>query len=205
MEYHKASCYAYEAAAIILPEKRKFHRFKKIGAIWFVPLVIYLDIKSLLVPIDYCTTAPHVSSVTIIEEHVACGYAFAVVEHGKDKIVSQRIKRAPNCLEDLIIDLEKLAKEIYNRKQMYRIFRGVPPIQKESVNHCWICETPFEIDPEKVLDHCHYSGKFLGWAHSGCNLSRKSLNFTPVIAHNMTGLIFTNLQPESKTNIWLIH
>ena len=70
---------------------------------------------------------------------------------------------------------------------MYRIFRGVPPIQKESVNQCWICETPYENDQEKVLDHCHYSGKFLAWAHSNCNLSRKSLNFTPVIAHNMTG------------------
>ena len=120
-----------------------------------MPLVIYLDTESLRVPIDFSTTAPHVSSVTKIEEHVACGYAFAVVEHGKDKIVSHRIKRAPNCLGDLIIELEKLAKEIYNKKQMYQMFRGVPPIQKESVNHCWICETPFENDQKTVLDHCH--------------------------------------------------
>ena len=29
--------------------------------------------------------------------------------------------------------------------------------------------------------------KFLGWAHSQCNLKRKSITFTPVIANNMAG------------------
>ena len=137
MENHQASCYAHEAATIILlKEERKFHRIKSIGAIWFVPLVIYLHTESLLVPIDSCTIAPHVSSETKIEEHVAYGYAFVVVEHGKDKTVSHRIKHDPNCLENLITELEKLATEIYNRKQMHRIFRGKPPIEKESVNQC---------------------------------------------------------------------
>ena len=72
-----------------------------------MPLVFYLGTESLRVPIDSCTTAPHVCSETKIEKHVACGYDFAVVEYGKDKIVSKRIKRAPNCLEYLIIELGK--------------------------------------------------------------------------------------------------
>ena len=40
---------------------------------------------------------------------------------------------------------------------------------KKSATHCWICEEPFdsELDPEESidLDHCHFSGQFLGWAH----------------------------------------
>ena len=29
----------------------------------------------------------------------------------------------------------------------------------------------------KVLDHCHYTGKFLGNAHNMCVLKRGTLNF----------------------------
>ena len=30
-----------------------------------------------------------------------------------------------------------------------------------------------------------FSGKFLGWAHEKCNLARRTVNFTPVIEHNI--------------------
>ena len=33
--------------------------------------------------------------------------------------------------------------------------------------------------------HCHFSGKFLGWAHEKCNLARRTVNFTPVIGNNI--------------------
>ena len=36
------------------------------------------------------------------------------------------------------------------------------------------------------LDHCHYTGKFLGWVHNQCNLVRSSLNFIPIFAHNLS-------------------
>ena len=38
----------------------------------------------------------------------------------------------------------------------------------------------------KVVDHCHYSGQFIGFAHNQCNIQRRSLNFTPIVAHNLT-------------------
>ena len=90
-------------------------------------------------------------------------------------------------MEDFIQELEKIAKDNYNRKQSYRFFRGQPSGPKESVNDCWICNKPFEQDQEKVLDHCLYSGNISGWAHSQCNFKRKSKNFAPVIGHNMAG------------------
>ena len=36
-----------------------------------------------------------------------------------------------------------------------------------------------------VSDHCQYRGKFLGWAEYQRNLTKKSINFTAVIAHYM--------------------
>ena len=37
---------------------------------------------------------------------------------------------------------------------------------------------------KKVRDHCHYTGKFKGAAHSGCNLRYKVPKEIPVVCHN---------------------
>nr|CAH7726789.1 unnamed protein product [Callosobruchus chinensis] len=54
---------------------------------------------------------------------------------------------------------------------------------------CHICERPFDSNnSNKVMDHDHFTGKFRGAAHNGCNLNyyRKS-HAIPVVFHNMTG------------------
>ena len=56
---------------------------------------------------------------------------------------------------------------------------------QSTFSRCWICDVAFNNDNEKVLDHCHYNGQFIGYAHDECKLKRRTLNFTPVIAHNM--------------------
>ena len=40
-------------------------------------------------------------------------------------------------------------------------------------------------EAELVLDHCHYDGQFLGWAHQLCNTRHSTSNFTPMIGHNI--------------------
>ena len=57
---------------------------------------------------------------------------------------------------------------------------------------CDICEEKFCIDKDdenyinkrKVKDHCHYTGKFRGAAHSICNLKYKVPKEIPIIIHN---------------------
>ena len=55
-----------------------------------------------------------------------------------------------------------------------------------------LCEKEFCIDKKskeyknycKVRDHCHFTGKYRGAAHSICNLKHKVTKFVPVVLHN---------------------
>ena len=53
---------------------------------------------------------------------------------------------------------------------------------------CNICKKGFSIDNDKkhhkVRDHCHYTGKFRGAAHSICNLRYKTPKEIPIVFHN---------------------
>ena len=58
---------------------------------------------------------------------------------------------------------------------------------------CYICEQEFCTDKNnkkefkrirKVKDHCHYSGKYRGAAHSICNLRYKIPKEIPVVFYN---------------------
>ena len=89
-------------------------------------------------------------------------------------------------------------------------FKISPPVSKESVNDCWMCTEAFENDQEKVLDLCHHSGRFLGWAHSQGNLKRKIDNFNPLIAHNTAGfdiyqwhVQYSTKRIQTTSSLWI--
>ena len=68
----------------------------------------------------------------------------------------------------------------------------VPLSPKEIVAHskvrvCHICLRPFKKEDRKVRDHCHYTRKYRGVAHSNCNLQYKIPGHIPVIFHNLSG------------------
>ena len=60
------------------------------------------------------------------------------------------------------------------------------------------------INRKKVKDHCHYTGKFRGAAHSKCNLNYKVQKEIPIIIHNAsydTHFILNQLAIEFKGEI----
>ena len=74
---------------------------------------------------------------------------------------------------------------------------------------CHICEEKFCIDKgdenhknkRKIKDHCHYTGKFRGAAHSKCNLNFKVPKDIPIIIDNAsygTNFIINQLAEDFK-------
>ena len=75
--------------------------------------------------------------------------------------------------EELISSLESLARQNSVEKRKYYAFTGITDQEREGVTLCWICENDFSDNDQVVLDHCHYTNKFLGWAHNKCSVNRK--------------------------------
>ena len=102
---------------------------------------------------------------------------------------------------EFVKSLEQIARDIYDVKQQHKNFSGVPTINKDQASLCWICETELNTSAQDptVLDHCHFTGKFLGWAHAQCNLKRKTLSFTPLFAHNLANYDLHHVIPALQS------
>ena len=181
---HHNNCVKFEAAAIEMPASNADKvEFKHFNARAYSPVVIYFDLESLIIPIQSCDDNPSSSWTRTVEKHTPCGFCLVLIESGSLQPVHVSIDRSSTCMQKLAIHLQAIAREIYQRKQTHRIYKGRPDLSSDQVTDCWICEKLF-LDELKVLDHCHYTEKFLGYAHDQCNLKRRSINYIPVIAHN---------------------
>ena len=90
-------------------------------------------------------------------------------------------------------DLRDQAMKIINYEKKKIILTNERKESYENQGVCYICEKEFCTDKNnkkefksycKVRDHCHYTGKYRGAAHSICNLRYKIPNEIPVIFHN---------------------
>ena len=55
----------------------------------------------------------------------------------------------------------------------------------QNVTHCHICGK--DVLADKVLDHCHLTGRYRGAAHESCNLEYPVPKFFHVFFHNLSG------------------
>ena len=87
-------------------------------------------------------------------------------------------------MERFCKDLREHAMKIINfeENEMIRLTdRENKFYKKQKV--CYICKNEFKLY-HKVRDHCHYTRKFRGAAHSICNLKYKTRKEIPVVFDN---------------------
>ena len=118
--------------------------------------------------------------------------------------------RGKDCIEKLCEKLKEREMKIisYEEKEMIPLTKEENKIYKQQeASH--ICKEKFCMDKDdenytnrkKVKDHCYYTGKFSGAAHSKCNLNHKVPNDIPIIIHNAsydTHVIINQLAEEFK-------
>ena len=101
--------------------------------------------------------------------------------------------REKDCIEKLCKKLNEHAMKIINYKEKEMIPLTVEENQYyEEQEPCNICTEKFCTDEndkayknnKKVRDHCHYTEKVRGAAHSICNLRCKVPDNIPIVIHN---------------------
>ena len=138
-----------------------------------VPFVIYADFESILVPVSGAPNNPEMSSTGGINIHQPSGWCmYSKFAYGK---VTNPLKqyRGRYCVSKFCEPMGKLTKE--------------QTVEFVTAKECHICFKKFSPKDRKVRDHCHYTGKYRGGAHSSCNLRYRIPDYIPVVFHNMAG------------------
>ena len=93
-------------------------------------------------------------------------------------------------MEKFCKNLREHSTKIINYEKQKNIL--LTPEEREDYGDqkvCYICEKEFDNNDndkkqQKVRDHCHYTGKYRGAAHSICNFRYKMPKEIPVVFHN---------------------
>ena len=126
-----------------------------------------------------CSNTSDRSSFELIDPHEPCGFYLVVFERNNPEHVFLKLEKSSNCMQSFVENLQKLAKEVYEMKQLRRNCTVSPQFPSDQ---CWLCECLLA-EGHRVVDHCHASGTFLDFAHNKCNVKRCTANYIPVFAH----------------------
>ena len=136
------------------------------------------------------------------KEHIACSYAYQIVSSIPGIEFGQRVYVGVDVSGHFLDTLQ----EYLNRYIIPLIEKDVDMIRDDEVEeifksaaHCHVCKKPAGGD--KVRDHCHFTGRFRGDAHTDCNLKSKidkQRYKLTIVFHNLRGydahLIFQKLR-----------
>ena len=153
---------------------------------------MYADFESILEPISRPSNNPEMPSTRGVNIHTPSGWCIRSESTYRKVKNPTTLYRGPYCVKKFC---EHVVKEA---RRLYRLFPEKPmePLTKAQVKShnraktCYICFKPFkdgDRNLSKVRDHCHYSRKYRGAAHSSCNLQYKIPSYIPMVFHNLAG------------------
>ena len=197
---HVGYCKNNEVVQIEMPHKNSIIEFSDGQSQFKVPFIMYADFESILEPIQEPGNDPSISSTRGVNIHIPSGWCiYSRFAYGS---VMNPLKeyRGKDCISKFcqhIIAEAQCLYESFPEKPMEPLTKSQLEEYKR-VTKCHICFKPFkegnrkgtiQADPcyVKVRDHCHYSGKYRGAAHSLCNLQYKIPSYIPVVFHNLAG------------------
>ena len=177
------------------------------------PHTICRDLECIFEKVESCQNNPEKSYTENIARQEPSGWSMFIRSSFDGKENKLDYHRGKDCIENLCKKLKERAMEIINYKKRDKI-----PLNDEENNRyneqeiCHICKEEFCEDEDdkdytnrkKVKDHCHYTGKLRGAAHSKCSLKYKVPKEIPVIIHNAgydTHFIINQLAIEFKGEI----
>ena len=196
LEKHGEYCRNQEAVKINMPEKGTMLRFKHHERSEKVPFIIYADTEALIKEMHNCDPNPQNSYTKKYQKHEPVSFSY-YIKCFDDNVYEPKLRNytGEDAMEKFVEWIEEDVKEIANIPDVEMIFGPDELDQFNSATKCWICKEEFDDTAdekgykknEKVINHCHYTGRFRGAAHNSCNLKYKKPKFIPVVFHNLSG------------------
>ena len=185
LKEHEKHCTNKDCVHLKMPAPGSTISFKHFERGQRVPFVIYADFESLLKPISRCEPNPKISSMTKYQKHEPISFSY-YIKCFEDTVcdLEPRTYTGEDATEKFIEWLEKDVKYISNIRKEKMIFGEKEADDFNNTTDCWIFKS--ELGPDKVRDHCHFTGRYRGAAHNQCNLKYRKPAFTPVVIHNLT-------------------
>ena len=195
LKKHERLCENNDYCSVEMPTKlNKILKYNHGVKSLKTPFVIYADLECLLLKQQSCQNNPNESYTERKAIHEPCGYELSLVSSFDSKQDKRSFYRGKDCIKRFCSDLKELGTKIinYEEKEMIPLTDNENKFYEEQ-EKCHICQKEFCYDKnekmkfklyKKVRDHCHYTGKFRGAAHSICNLNYKVPQEIPVKIHN---------------------
>jgi len=206
---HSVTCFTNKPQQINLPEEGDTIKFQKFMKKFKVPLVGFFDFEAAQnTSKNKCETCakkstlvcPHKTIIKTIQEPMT--YSLLIVNY-ENKVIHKNTYSGEDCVEHLIdqlLTLEKDFLKILDRNIPMKTLTEDEAKDAAEAEICHICEE--ELGCDKVRDHCHVTGSYLGMAHNTCNLNRQVSRFIPLFAHNFQGydshFIIQKLKQDSR-------
>ena len=214
LDGHLEYCSKSEEVKIEMPVDRdgnpRHISFKNINRKMQVPFVVYADFESYTEKIATCSPDGGKSYTKQYQKHRPSGFSY-LLKCFDDNLsppepVTYKAESPNEDVAEIFVDmLEADIKKIYNRFKLPRKVEMTAgdSTDYESATFCHICEG--ELGKDRVMDHCHLTGRYRGAVHNGCNLNDKIPKFFRVNFHNLSGydahLFIKNLgTSEGKIN-----
>ena len=190
---HINYCKNNEVAVAKMPKegKESILKYKNTHKQFLVPFVAYADFECFTKPMSSCSPNPEDSYNYNYQKHEPSGFCLyfkGIVETKFEPILYTKRYEEENLAKIFVKKLVMATHKIYN--EYYRRPKPIRLTKEDHLNFveakiCHICKE--EITERKVRDHCHFTGKYRGAAHSKCNLKARKPLLLPVLFHNLQG------------------
>ena len=174
---HKDLCIKYNTKSekLILHKENSILKFNKIKELIKKPFTIYYDMVTYgkyLKDSKQHTKIQNTTHEQLLKLYLI-GY---ILKNNYDDKFSKKcqIFTGDQCVEKFLLNLifterpyiNKIRDENFNKRIEHN-----PDLSKFNINICHLCNEKIEDNP--VRNHCHFSGKMLGYTHNECNLQYK--------------------------------
>ncbi|UYV67979.1 hypothetical protein LAZ67_5002692 [Cordylochernes scorpioides] len=159
---HEKTCRVHGAQRVKYPKEGSKLSFSKFSNNFKQIFAIYADFEAILQP------NPDHSKYSV---HVPCSYCYIVVDP-ESNIVHKEIYRGRESGGKVLVEfiLNSFKAKRTPQKISFRRYERATKNDFLNEQNCHICKKQLDIKT-KVIDHCHWSGRYRGAAHNICNLN----------------------------------